>query len=343
MLKPIIPETKIEQFRNLLSEANRIVITCHLSPDGDALGSTLAMREILLELGKQVYVVTPDAPPEYLMFIHGAEEVVVSKKYPDFAEKLFNEAELIICMDFNAAYRTDNLKDILLGAPARKVLIDHHIDPENFCDLVFSYPGECSTCMLTFRIIAQLGWMNLITRQVAENICTGMLTDTGNFTYSSQNPDIYIVLAELIRRGADKEKIYKLTYNTKSINQFRLEAYALANNLTIFPEKRAALITLSLDELNRFRYRPGDTEGLVNKPLAIPEVLYVAFLREGPDYIKVSCRSEGEMPVNKLCSEYYAGGGHKNAAGGEFKGSMTEAVELFHKAMDDFEKYLPQK
>jgi len=341
MLKPIIPADKIEQFREMIQDANSILITCHLSPDGDAIGSTLAMREVLLAVGKQVYVVTPDAPPQYLMFVPGAKEIVNSRKYADFAAKLFGEADLIICMDFNASYRIDNLEPLLINSKANKVLIDHHIDPENFCDLTFSYPEECSTCMLTFRIIAQLGWMQLMNKNIAEAICTGMMTDTGNFTYSAQNPDIYIVLAELIRRGADKEKIYKLAFNTKSINQFGLEAYALANKLTIYPEKRAALITLTLEELNRFHYRSGDTEGLVNKPLAIPEVLYVAFLREGKDYVKVSCRSEGEIPVNRLCSDFYGGGGHKNAAGGEFHGSMKDAVDIFQKAMDEFEKYIP--
>lgn len=342
MLKPLVPHKDIETLRSMIGAAENIVLTCHLSPDGDALGSTLAMRSILCSLGKKAYIVTPDTPPHYLTFIPGSKEIVSYTRYPDFAKQLFEQAELILCMDFNAPYRTDRLEDFLLQSKCRKILIDHHIDPEHFCDLEMSFPDECSTCMLTFRIIAQLGWMQLIGKDVAEALLTGMMTDTGNFTYSANDPEIYTVIAELVSRGADKEKIYKLAFNTKSENQFCLEAYALDRNLTIFPEKRAALITLTLGELNRFHYKPGDTEGLVNKPLAIPEVLYVAFMREGDDYVKVSCRSEGEIPVNLLCSKYYGGGGHKNAAGGEFHGTMEEAIELFKKAMEEFTCYLPE-
>ena len=342
MLKPKIPHEKIEQLRNLISGADNILLTAHMSPDGDAMGSTLAMREVLLAAGKNVSVVTPDSPLEYLMFIPGSKEIVSGRKYPDFAKELFEKADLIICMDFNAPYRVDNLEQLLLNSKAGKVLIDHHTDPDDFCDLVFSYPEECSTCMLTFRIISQLGWMNWMNKNAAEAICTGMMTDTGNFTYSDSDPDIYLVLSELIRKGVDKDRIYKLAFNTKSVDRFNLEAYALSNKLTLYPEKRAAVITLTLEELNRFRYKPGNTEGLVNMRLAIPEILYVAFFREGNDYVKVSCRSEGDIPVNKLCADYYNGGGHKNAAGGEFKGTMEEAVEIFKKAMDEYEQYLPE-
>ena len=341
MLKPIAPQKKIERLHSLIDSANKIVLTAHISPDGDAIGSTLAMRDLLEGMGKQVHVVTPDAPPESLMFIPGAKEIIAYCRHVDFSKKLFDEADLIFGMDFNAPYRVDRLSPLLMSAKAPKVLFDHHINPEKFCDLEFSYPGECSTCMLTFRLICQLGWLERLSKKAATAICTGMMTDTGNFTYSAQDPDIYIVLAELMKKGVDKQRIYILAFNTKSENILRLEAYALDNKLTVYHDKRAAVITLTLDELNRFKYKPGDTEGLVNMPLAIPDVLYVAFFREGPDYIKVSCRSEGDIPVNILCTEYYGGGGHKNAAGGEFKGTMDEALTIFDKAMTEFTKYLP--
>lgn len=341
MLKPIIPQDKIERLRSFINEAETILLIGHLSPDGDAMGSTLAMREVLLAAGKNAYIVTPDAPLQYLMFIPGSKEIICGKKYKEFTAELFGKADLILCMDFNTPSRIDHLEPLLRSSKAKKVLIDHHLGPEDFCDIEISYPSECSTCMLTFRVIAQLGWMNWLNRNAAEAICTGMMTDTGNFTYSDSDPDIYVVLAELMRRGADKDRIYKLAFNTKTADRFRLEAYALNNKLTLFPEKRAALITLTLEELNRFNYKPGNTEGLVNMPLAIPEILYVVFMREGNDYVKVSCRSEGDIPVNKMCSEYFGGGGHKNAAGGEFHGTLDEAVELFKKAMDEFERFLP--
>ena len=195
-----------------------------------------------------------------------------------------------------------------------------------------------STCELLFRVICRLGLFNEVSRTCAECITTGMMTDTGNFSYNSNNPDLYIILSELIKKGVDKDRIYTLAMNTSSEDRVRLLGYAMSEKMKVFPEYKAALITLTQDELQRFNYRKGDTESLVNIPLSIPEVQWSVFMREEPEYIKVSARSQGEFAVNRLCETYFSGGGHKNAAGGEYRGSMQQAIDTYMSILDTLKK-----
>lgn len=343
MLKPLVKESEIEAIDRLISSSENIVITCHLAPDGDALGSSLALYHLLTAMGKKVHVVTPDMPAAALMFIPGAKEIVASTRFDDFSKLLFSSANLVICLDFNTAQRVDRLKQTLENCTAPKILIDHHTDPDIVADVVVSHPEVSSTCMLLFRVICQLGWLPLVNRKIASCIYVGMMTDTGNFSYNSQDPDIYIIIAELLRKGIDKDRLYKLAFNTKTENELRIQGFALAERMTIFPEHQAAMISLTLSDLERFNYQPGDTEGLVNVPLSMPGVNIVVFFREGKDYVKVSTRSEGDIPVNDLCSRFFNGGGHKNAAGGEFYGSMEDAQNLFVSALPEYDKYLKNR
>lgn len=339
MLNPIIKADKIKKIEELTRTANNIVITCHLAPDGDALGSSMALYHVLSAMGKKVHVVTPDLAPASLLFIPGVKEAVAATRHDEFARQLFKQADLIFCLDFNAPYRIDRLQDALESSTAPKVLIDHHLNPEVKADVTISHPEISSTCMLLFRVICQLGWLRLVDKKVASCIYTGMMTDTGNFSYNSQDPDLYIVIAELLRRGIDKDSLYKKAFNTKTINQLKINGYAIAERTEFYPEHGAALMILDKDDLEKYDYQPGATEGLVNVPLSVPEIKYVVFLRQADGYVKVSTRSEGDIPVNEMCSKYFNGGGHKNAAGGEFYGTMDEAVKMFEKAMADFDKY----
>lgn len=339
-LKQIADPKLTSRLLEMINAAENIVITCHTSPDGDALGSSLAMMHLLNGIGKKAHVVTPDVPPEALRFIPGVKEIVAFTRHEDFARQLFEEAQLVIGLDFNALKRLDRLAPLMQDAKAPKALIDHHLDPEQLAEVVISHPEQSSTCLLLFRVICQMGWAELIDKKVAACLYTGMMTDTGNFTYNDSDPEIYLVISHLMECGIDKDKLYRLAFNTKSENQLKLNAYAIAEKLEVLPEHGAALITLDNDELKRFDYKKGDTEGLVNQPLAIPGVGYSVFLREGDEYVKVSARSIGDIPVDKLCSDYFNGGGHKNAAGGEFYGTLAEAVKVFHTAIKDFDKYI---
>ncbi len=329
MISPLHEDKKIQALRDILDEAERIVVVTHMGPDGDSIGSSTAFCNVMGRLGKEARVVIPDMMLASLRSVPGAKDVTDATRYPDFAKQLIEDADLIVCLDFNALKRISKLGDLVAKATAKKVLIDHHLDPEDFADVTISRPEMSSTCYLLFKVLCALEMFDDIDKKAAESILTGMMTDTGNFSYNCADPELYVVVSELVKKGADKERIYRQQFETHSEDSIRLNSYALLEKLEVWPDMGAALITLSRDELNRFHYTKGDTEGLVNRPLAIPGVVYSAFLREEDGYVKVSMRSLGNFPVNEVCREYFGGGGHLNAAGGELPGTLENAAELF--------------
>lgn len=334
MISRRLNEKDIKEAKRLIDKAEKIVITCHTSPDGDAIGSCLAAQHVLAQLGKDVRVVVPDAFLSDLNVLPGAKEAVDSAKYPDFAAELIAEAELLICLDFNTASRTGRLQQAITDSKAHKILIDHHLYPDMDVDVLISHPEMPATAYLLFRVLCRLELFTFINKAAAECILAGMMTDTGNFTYNCSDPELYIVTAELVKKGADKEKIYNALFNTHTEDCLRLNAYALLEKMEVFQQYGAALITLSRPELNRFHYVKGDTEGLVNRPLAIPGIKYSCFMRQEADCIRISMRSKGTFPVNKICAEHFGGGGHLNAAGGEFYGSLEDAANLFRSLLE---------
>ncbi|MDE6396456.1 MAG: DHH family phosphoesterase, partial [Muribaculaceae bacterium] len=325
-----------QRLTTLLRGSRRVVIACHLSPDGDALGSSLGLREILMRINPaaDVRVITPDEPTKTLSFLPGFDRLMPYTRYKSVVESTMKRADLFIALDFNAPSRTDLLAPVIEKGRCTKVLIDHHLDPEDFVDISFSYPESSSTCYLLFRILEKCGLGRFMTPQAADCFLTGMMTDTGNFSYNIADPEIFPTIGRLIQYGADKARLDKLLFRTATESSLRIQGYALSDKMEVFRETNAALITLTREELNRFGYVRGDTEGLVNVPLEIPGILYSAFLREEESYIKVSMRSVGDFPVSALCADYFGGGGHLNAAGGEFKGSMEECVERFKSLLD---------
>ncbi len=343
MRKNLIGQETIDRLSALIEKSRRIVITCHLSPDGDAMGSSLGLCRILRNLGKEVRVITPDTPPRYLMFLPGADQVMPFSRFETYANRAMADADLIFCLDYNDPKRVDLVAPGLLASKARKVMIDHHLGPDSFPDLTISHPEVSSTSALVFMVADRLGLDDKIDTEAAVAIYTGMMTDTGNFSYNSNDPRLYEIIARLIEKGIDKDEIYKAVYFTNSVNRLRLNGFAMHERFRVFPQHRAALITLTRNELNSFQYQKGDTEDLVNRPLTCPDITYSVFLREESDYIKVSTRSKGEFPVNLLCSRYFNGGGHLNAAGGEFYGTLQEAIDTLAEAMPLFDQYLPPK
>lgn len=341
MISRTISEESIKKAKTLVERAGRIVTVCHSAPDGDAVGSSLAAVHVLGALGKECRAIVPDAYNANLAKLPGAKEIVDATRYPDFARRLFDEADLVLCLDFNEPRRTGRLEKTLRECKAPKILIDHHLHPDIDADVVISHPEMAATAYLMFRFICRLELFNFIGKEAAECILAGMMTDTGNFSYNCADPDLYIVVAELLRKGADKDRLYKQLFNTFSESSMRLNSYAILDKMEVFSDYGAALIVLSRDELNRFHYVKGDTEALVNRPLAIPGVVYSAFLREETDMVKVSMRSTGDFPVNVLCKEHFGGGGHLNAAGGEFYGTLEEAAAIFRSFLkENKEKYI---
>ncbi|MDO4319192.1 MAG: DHH family phosphoesterase [Bacteroidales bacterium] len=334
MISQLIDDKTARTLRSLLDESDRIVILTHMSPDGDAIGSSTAMQRMLAAMGKEARIIIPDMMLASLRRLPGAKEATDATRYPDFAAQLIADADLIICLDFNELNRIGRLAPHVEKATAPKVLIDHHLNPSDFATVTISHPEASSTCYVLFKVFCALELFSDIDKKTAECILTGMMTDTGNFSYNASDPDIYIIVAELLRKGADKERIYREQFETHSANSLRLNAYALLNKMEVFEDAGAALIILTRAELNRFHYTKGDTEGLVNRPLAIPGVYYSAFMREEDGYVKVSMRSLGKFPVNELCHDHFGGGGHLNAAGGEFEGTLDEAADLFRSLLE---------
>lgn len=333
MLAHVIDTKLLESFKQYIETSNDIVVTCHISPDGDAVGSNLALKLMLEQLGKTVHVVSPDNIPDDMAFLPVCQDIVAFTKEPDKASALIGKADLLCCLDFNGLKRVGSMASVLGAAQGKKIMIDHHLYPEPFCNVTISSSEMTSTCELLYRVFYEAGWLDLINKDIAECIYTGMMTDTGNFSYNSNKPDLYRIVADLVERGIDKDRIYKLTLGTSSESRMRLNCYAIAEKMRVFPRHRAALTILDRNDLKKFHYQVGDTETLANMPLAIPNVRWSTFFREEKGYIKVSMRSEGDFPVNTLCAKYFNGGGHANAAGGEFRGSLEEAIETFKKIL----------
>lgn len=335
MISPIIDENKIERLRAMINGVQRIVITCHKSPDGDALGSSLALCHVLRRLGKEATVVTPDMAPKSLEFIPGVRDLVVLTKHELRARHVLNDAQLIFCLDFNSMKRIDRLAELVEPLNIRRVLIDHHLNPDDAFDLVISHPEASSTCELIFRVLMQLGLLRMMDRLTASCLYVGLMTDTGGFAYSCDNPEFYEIMASIMRRRIDRIGLYNKALNTFSADSLRLQGYAISEKMQLYSEQGASLIVLTKEELERFNYNRGDTETLVNKPLAIPGIYWSVFMREDADKIKISCRSQGDFSVSDICARYFNGGGHENAAGGEIVGTIDEAVAVFHQVLAD--------
>ncbi len=345
MFTKVIAQANIDHVEKWFVRAEKVVIVTHVSPDGDAVGSSLGLSHFLYSQGKRVHVIVPNAFPDFLRWMPGAKDIIRYDKYAEFANKLIEEADVICCLDFNALSRIDQMADAVAKSPARKLMIDHHPDPEAFCQITISHPEISSTSELVFRLICRLGNFEDIAKEIAECIYTGMMTDTGGFTYNSNSQETYFIISELLSKGIDKDEIYRKVYNTYSEGRLRLMGYVLYEKMQVFPPFHAALICLTKEEQKRFSYAKGDTEGFVNIPLSIKGIIFSAFFREDTekDLIKISLRSTGTFPCNRVATEYFNGGGHLNASGGEFYGTMEEAVELYKQALVTYENLLQIK
>ena len=345
MLSKVISQANIDHVEKWFERAEKIVIVTHISPDGDAMGSSLGLCHFLESQEKTVNVIVPNAFPDFLRWMPGAKDVIRYDKYKEFADKLIAEADVICCLDFNVLSRIDAMADAVAASKGRKRMVDNHLYPGDFCRIVISHPDISSTSELVFRLICRLGYFEDITKEGAECIYTGMMTDTGGFTYNSNSREIYFIIGELLSKGIDKDEIYRKVYNTYSEGRLRLMGYVLYDKMQVFPEFNSALIWLTKEEQGKFQYVKGDTEGFVNIPLSIKNVRFSAFLREDTEknMIKVSLRSVGTFPCNKVAADFFNGGGHLNASGGEFYGTMEEAIDLFKQALLKYEELLLAK
>jgi len=340
MITKIISEEKIQLLHKTIGKSSKIVIVTHKSPDGDAIGSSLGLYHFLKFLKKEVTVIVPNSFPGFLRWMPGSRQIVNFYDQSALAEELVAGANLIFVLDLNMLSRLSGLANAVRNSSAYKVLIDHHLDPENFANITISHPHISSTAEMVFRVICRMGYFNDITGESAECIYTGMMTDTGAFTYNSNNPEIYSIVSELMKKGVDKDKIYNNVYNNFTADRFRLMGYALNEKMKIYPEYGTAMIALTLDEMNRFHYKTGDTEGFSNMPLSIENIIFSVFIKEDTEKVQLSFRSHGEFPANQFASTHFGGGGHLNASGGESYVSVAETIQKFEKILPQYKEAL---
>ena len=320
----------IDEFKELISLPRRIVITTHVKPDADALGSSLGLAGLLLKLGHQVTVITPTEYPEFLYWMEGNSDVLIfNAGNQDKSAYLVENADIIFCLDFSNLDRIDELGELVKSAEGKKVLIDHHLNPDDFADFVLWSTEAAATAELVFDLIGLLGEKERVTKGIAEALYAGIMTDTGNFSHSNTTPKVFRTVAELIELGANNTKVSNEIYNNNSLNRLKLLGFSLSERLYVIEESNTAYIVLSEKDQENFEYQTGDTEGLVNYGLSIKGVNMAAIFIEKDDQVKISFRSIGDFSVSKLARDYFNGGGHKNAAGGMSEESLEATVVKF--------------
>lgn len=318
----------------ICSNPQNVVVVSHTSPDGDAIGSALAMNRVLKAFGHNPVVIIPDVYPDYYGWLPDIEGIVVAENDFDKAVDLIRHATLQVIVDMNALKRAQQLETALQEAQASRILIDHHILTNNIFDAAYSTPDVSSTSELVYNVIEFID-PSLIDKAVAECIYTGIVTDTANFFHGNMSDRTFEITAELIRKGIDIIKINQTLYHTFSESRIRLLGYSISERLHLMREFNAAYIYLTKEDLVRFNYSEGDSEDIVNYGLAVKGIRVSAFFIEKPDFIKISLRSEGDINVNAMSAAYFNGGGHKNASGAHFYGSLDDAISLFKKALSE--------
>ena len=334
----ILTDRERERLERHIEENRNIVITCHKSPDGDAIGSCLAWADYLItQHGKEPVIVIPDAFPDFLQWLPGTERIVRYDKHKEHVDLLLQVADLVFCLDFNSADRVESMCESLQNTPAKRVMIDHHLNPSLDTVLTISRPEMSSTAELVFRIIWQMGDFESVTKKCAAAIYCGMMTDTGGFTYNSTRPEIFYIIGLLLTKGIDKDKIYRSVYNNYSVSAIKMRGYVMYERLQVFPESRACYFSLSADDMRRFHFIKGDAEGLVNEALRIKGMRLSVSLREDDRKDKlvwVSLRSVGDFTCNDIAERYFNGGGHKNASGGKLFCSLADAEKVVVQVFD---------
>lgn len=326
----VITKEKIAQLQSLISESTRIVITAHKSPDGDSIGSSLGLFHYIKQLNSNTSICHPDKAPHFLHWMPDFDKILSLDDDSEQVEQNLASADLIFCLDYNSSSRIGAMEKFLNQSTAKKVMIDHHRDPdEDFCDLMFSDITSCSTAQLIYLIIEASGHLDKISTESAKCLYTGIVTDTGSFRFSSTLPKTHMIAADLLSRNINHSEIHEDTYDTNSLDRIKLVSYALLEKLIVLDEYKTAYISLTTDEQNKFNATKGDTEGLVNQALGVQGVKMALFFKESDGIVKISFRSKGKIPVSDMAKNHFSGGGHLNASGGKFVGSVDNAIQKF--------------
>ena len=329
------------QLKELISSPKKIVITTHRSPDGDAMGSSLGLYHLLQQLGHAVSVITPNEYAKFLHWMPGNKEVIIYEGNEKSANAITAEADLIFLLDFSDLRRIAPFTDSVSKSNATKIMIDHHQDPDrDIAELIFSDTTACSTAQLVYEVMDAMGITTYLNKEIAECLYVGIMTDTGSFKYASTTAKTHHIIAELITAGAENTKIHDLIYDNSSANRIKLLGYCLNEKLRLYPENNAAIISLTDEELKRFDFQKGDTEGIVNYALAIKGIKFAAFIAEKDGMVKLSLRSKGSFKVNLIAGKYFSGGGHMNASGGISEVSVDKTIKKLEQIINEYKNEL---
>jgi phosphoesterase RecJ-like protein len=327
-----------EKFDDILLTPKRFALACHVNPDGDAIGSMLAMGEFLRMKGHEVKMVCPNAFPEFLAWMPGAADILVYEKDAEPCKTAFAEAEAVIMLDFNNLSRSAVLHNEIGKTRCPRILVDHHIDPDlDHITCYYSETNVSSASEIAMEIILHYGEQYL-TEGVATNLMVGIMTDTGCFSHSIYHPRTYELVGKLVDKAMPYKYIHEMVYDSFSEGRLRLLGYALYQKMEVLEDYAVAIISLSKKEMNRFNFQPGDTEGVVNFPLSMKKIKMAVLLTERDDQIRLSFRSKGTFSVNDLANKHFKGGGHTNAAGGTSTVSLRATVKHLKTILPEYEE-----
>ena len=332
---------ELASLKQLLEQPKRIVITTHHKPDGDAMGSSLGLYNYLIQQGHHATVITPTDYPQFFDWMPGNGEVIIYTDHVAKSAGLIAAAEIIFCLDFNTLSRINEMGELIRNTDAVKVMIDHHLEPEDFDDYRHWDINACAAAQLVYDfIVNQLGHKELINKDVAACLYTGIMTDSGSFRLPNTTSAVHRTVADLIDAGAVNWRIHDLVYNNSSEMRLRYLGYCLSEKLQVLPEFNTAIITTNKDELKKYDVITGDTEGVVNYALSITGIRLAAFIVERTDRVKLSLRSKGDFPANDICKKYFNGGGHRNAAGGHSTDSLEQVINQFKLILPEYKNLL---
>ena len=331
----------IASLKELLNKAKlNIVIIPHEHPDGDAIGSAIGLAEVLNSYGHNAHIISPTNYPDFLKWFSSKSNITVYSANKKLAKSIIKESDLLFCLDFNEASRAGKLEKKILEYPNPKILIDHHPEPTSFCEFTISEIHYSSTAELIFDVVCKAGLKKYITQDAAEGLYTGILTDTGAFNHNTSDPNTFKVVSELMKFGIDTEKIQSGVYHNFSADRMKLLGYCLSQKMVVYPELRTAMISITKKELEDFNFKPGDTEGFVNYPLSISNIVFSAIFIEKEGNVKASFRSKGNFPANHFSKDNFNGGGHLNAAGGQSDLSLEETIVKFTQLLPGYKHQL---
>lgn len=333
---------EIKEIKELLSSPKNIVIVPHRNPDGDAIGSALAVNHYLNNKGHNATVVAPNDYPDFLKWLPGSKDVLKFDMQNRQSKAAIEEASIIFLLDFNALHRVgSDMQNTLEEFDGIFIMIDHHQEPDAIAKYLFSDTSICSTCQMVYHFLEKLDAIESIDANIATNLYTGIMTDTGSFRFPSTTSTTHRIIADLIDRGADNAKIHNNVYDTNSFGRLQLLGRALSN-MVVIDKLKTAYIYLSQSELDEFGYEKGDTEGVVNYALSLQGIIFAAIFIEDVDQkiVKISLRSKGKFSVNKFARAHFNGGGHDNAAGGRSELSLDSTISNFLKILPDYKNEL---